>query len=398
MIIRNSSLEQGEKINNYCVLLPQTSKNLKLDPRETMKQDLPEWIQPLLTELVAKPYRGEKTRHCNLSIDLVMTCSVLAIGITLSFAAIAQLGTFLAIVPLGWVMTTYAIRKLRLTIMHAASHYLVFANNHKLNRILGEFISILTLTPRFKVYQRGHNGLHHSNNLLSPGDETYEYLFNIVGFWEAMTVDEAWKHLWRTLFSPSFYVCQLSYRLAATFRSKSGGHNWRSFLFWLTILAIVTISHSWLAFLIAWLIPIFVFFEASSLLRQCVEHHFVVPAGVKPTRQELNQMTVAIFCGEVTPQLDSSALWIKRLAAWTKWWLRMLFYHLPVRLLILTGDSPCHDWHHRNITSRQWIDCIFARQKEVERGEEYYESWGLLNAIDKTFKSFSTQARDLTSK
>jgi hypothetical protein len=391
MIIRNLSLEQREQINNCCSLLPQTSKNFKLDPRETMKQDLPEWIQPLLTELVAKPHRGEKSRHRNLSIDLVLTYCILAIGITLSFAAVSQLGTSLAVVLLGWVMTTYALRKLRLTIMHAASHYLVFANNHKLNRILGEFISILTLTPRFKVYQRGHNGPHHSNNLLSPGDETYEYLFNTVGFSESMTVDDAWKHLWKTLFSPSFYVRQFGSRLAATFWSNAWSHNWRSLIFWLIILAIVVITHSWLAFFIAWLVPIFVFFEASSLLRQCVEHRFVVPAGVEPTRQELNQMTVAIFCGEVTPQLDSSASWIKRLGTWTKWWLRMLFYHLPARLLILTGDSPCHDWHHRNITSREWIDCIFARQKEVERGEKYYESWGLLNAIDKTFKSLSTQ-------
>ncbi|MFM7579473.1 MAG: hypothetical protein ACKO5Q_21385, partial [Microcystaceae cyanobacterium] len=48
----------------------------------------------------------------------------------------------------------------------------------------------------------------------------------------------------------------------------------------------------------------------------------------------------------------------------TRWWLRLFFYHLPVRLLILTGDSPVHDYHHRRPAS-DWVNAHCDRQAEL---------------------------------
>lgn len=389
MLIQNKVLTKRRTSDGLHYLLSQSSD---LDPRETMKMDLPNCIQPWVTCVVGTPSIGEKPSHRTRIEDVAITFIVLSVGVVTSVFAITQSGLCLAFLPLGWLLTVHGSRKLRLTIMHACSHNWVFANNRKLNSWLGESISILTLTLNFKAYQRGHNKGHHSYKLLTPGDETFDYLINIVGFRLGMTVDEAWRHLKRTLLSPSFYISQFASRLAATFLSDSWSHNMLSFTFWLSIIAIVSFTDSWQAFFVAWLIPIVLFFEASSLLRQCVEHRFPVTTETKRTRKELNQMTAAIFCGEATPQLDSSISWIKRFKTWTRWWVRMLVYHLPSRVMILTGDSAGgHDIHHRHPGFSDWINCIFERQKEVEAGEEYYQTWGLLEAINETFKSLSTQ-------
>ena len=82
--------------------------------------------------------------------------------------------------------------------------------------------------------------------------------------------------------------------------------------------------------------------------------------------------------------------------AWGYWAARMLFYHLPARALVLTGDSPCHDYHHRYPTSKAWPNAIFERQADLDAGcpgwpEPYQETWGLLEAMDETFKSLSQQ-------
>lgn len=384
MLIRNHPFTKGEPPKGGHNPFAQSPE---LDPRELMKRDLPGWIQPFLTELTAKPFAGEQPRKRSAIKDVIKTFTALGIGVATSVLAISQSGLYLGLLPIGWSLTVYGSRKLRLTIMHACSHHAVFANSRKFNSRLGESISILTLTLNFKAYQQGHNKDHHSNKLLTPGDETYEYLVNTVSFRLGMTVDEAWRHLWRTLLSPTFYMRRFASRLGATFLSDSANHNLLSFAFWSTVLGFVTLTNSWLAFLVAWIIPISVFFEASSLLRQCVEHRF--PATDERTPKVLSQMTTAIFCGEQTPKLPSASR-IERFTAWTWWCLRMLFYHLPSKVLILTGDSAGgHDFHHRNPGSREWLNCIFERQREVDAGEEYYHTWGLLEAINETFKSLS---------
>jgi fatty acid desaturase len=359
------------------------------DPRELMKQNLPDWLQPFLTQLTAKPFIGEQPHEKSKLGDVIKTFAVLGIGVTTSILAISQPDSLLGLIPIGWILTIHGSRKLRLTIVHACSHHGVFTNR-KINQWLGEFSSILTLTLNFKAYQKGHNGDHHSRKLLTPGDETYEYLITTVGFRLGMTVEEAWRHLWRTLFSPEFHIRQFIARLKATFLSESPSHNLLSLVFWASILGVVTITNSWLAFVVAWVIPISVLFEASSLLRQCVEHRFPVPTTAERTPEVLNQMTAAIFCGEPIPQFGSSASWIERLVGWTRWSLRMVFYHGLTRLLVLPGDSAgAHDWHHRHPGVSDWVNAIFKRQQEVDQGIEYYHSWGLMEAINETFKSLS---------
>ena len=361
---------------------------LEDDVRESMKRDLPNWLQHFLTHLTAKPYQGEKPRSRTAFNHVYTTFLALIIGICITSFAVSQ-GVFcLPLIPLGWSLTVYASRKLRLTIMHACSHHAIF-RKRQFNNWLGSLISILTLTLYFKAYQKSHVKTHHSKNLMLPEDETYEYLIKTVGFRRGMTVNEAWQHLQKTLISPSFYIRRFLSRLGESFFSESWNYNAFSLAFWSSILAIIVVTNSWLIFLIAWVIPISIFFEISSLLRQCVEHQF---PRIKPSQENFEIITGAIFCGEHTPCFEPTASWIKKCISWTIWWLRLFFYHLPSRLFVLTGDSACHDFHHYYPGSLEWGNYIFERQKNLEKeisGSEYKHYWGLLKAMNETFTSLS---------
>jgi len=80
--------------------------------------------------------------------------------------------------------------------------------------------------------------------------------------------------------------------------------------------------------------------------------------------------------------------------AWLFWLVRMLGYHLPVRIAILPGELPEHDYHHRHPHSKDWANGIYARQQDLEAGcpgwcESYTEVWGLFEATDRVFETLS---------
>ena len=72
----------------------------------------------------------------------------------------------------------------------------------------------------------------------------------------------------------------------------------------------------------------------------------------------------------------------------------MLTVQLLVRVIVLVGDAPCHDYHHRKPASRRWTSYIQARQQDAQAGSAvfqtgYSETWGLFRAIQATLASLS---------
>ena len=368
----------------------------ELNIRESLQKNLPDWMQPFLTQLTGKPFAGQKSWKRTAIDHLLTAVTALVLGVITSSFAVIHSSLYLLLVIPGWILTIYGTRKLWLTIQHACAHYAVFGSK-KIDSWLGEAISILTMSPNFQLYQQNHIKIHHSRNLLKPGDPTFEFLISTVGLQPGKPPAQLWKHLLQTLVSPMFHARLLAERLAASFLSPSPVHNVLSVLWWSTILAFVAVTHSCLAFLVAWVIPLTIFFQISFCLRLCVEHRWSEPVRAEQdNKRVLGRMTAAIFLGERTPDLDPSASFFERLMKWSRWYLRMLFYHLPSRVLVLTGDSPCHDFHHRHPASKQWPNYIFERQQDLDLGcpgwpEPYIETWGLFEAIDETLKSLSLQ-------
>jgi hypothetical protein len=68
---------------------------------------------------------------------------------------------------------------------------------------------------------------------------------------------------------------------------------------------------------------------------------------------------------------------------------------LSVRVAILNGDLPQHDWHHHSPkTQKDWPNAAYARQREVEAGAEYTEYWGLTTVIDQVFQGLGKANSD----
>ena len=395
------------------ISLPQKQRLTKqvpdfsLEIRQAIQQSIfpkNESVQYWLTELIGKPYAGQKPLVKKTARGLLaQKLTFLVGGVVLSSVA-ANCGAVGVIgLLVGCITNLHALRWLRLTCLHAAAHNAVFPNR-QLNFILGELISFLTLTGDFRTYRQAHLKTHHLvdpsqaiPSLMKRGDETYNYLIGEADFKLGQSVQESWSHLWQTLISPKFHFKCFAKRVCQTFLSPYRDHNLVAIAFWAGLAAVVAANHTWIPFLVAVGLPISVGFEASSLLRQCVEHRFPVPATEERSRQILSQMTSAIFLAERPPILPVDALLSEKFTAWGRWGIRMLGYHLPSRLLVLTGDSPCHDWHHR-VPGGDWVQAIYERERDLEAScsgwGPYLETYGLLEAIDETFKSLSLQPRD----
>ena len=75
----------------------------------------------------------------------------------------------------------------------------------------------------------------------------------------------------------------------------------------------------------------------------------------------------------------------------------MLTLQLLVRVFVLVGDAPCHDFHHRR-PGKKWVNYAYARQADMEAGcpgfpRNYADSWGLFAAIDQNFAAMERAPR-----
>jgi hypothetical protein len=360
--------------------------------RESWKV-LPGWAQRPLTTLSGKPYLGQPA--WSVTPGRHLACAALALAAGLVLAAVAPLlgGAWWAALPLGWLLTVHAARKLQVLILHQASHFTFVPGKPWLNRLVGEAISIGLQIQAFESYRREHLGDHHSRNHMSVRDPTVAFLLRELGLRPGLPRAQAWRRLALRLLSPWFHLRRTALRLWSNLGPEAAPwHRLVSAAYVAAVAGLVTWFDAWPAFLTAAVLPLTVFYNAASALRLCVEHRFPTPRRPdRYTRDALASFTSAIFLGDPAP--DPGLPWFRRLVAWAGWFLRLLFVHLPGRLLIVPGDTPCHDLHHRKPTLTTWPDYLFTRQRDVEDPRAhgwppYTETWGsVLDSIDEVFLS-----------
>ncbi|MGB3314942.1 MAG: hypothetical protein WBB85_11060, partial [Albidovulum sp.] len=144
--------------------------------------------------------------------------------------------------------------------------------------------------------------------------------------------------------------------------------------------------------LVAYILPIAFFYNISAFLELICEHVWMRPIGDSIGRQRITELSWGRFCGEAVPGQGAGIL------AWTGWTARMLFYHFPTRVLVLTGDAPQHDFHHFSPNTRDWTISAYARRDLIAKGKmQDREIWGLIAAIDIVFAQMSTVSHATTS-
>jgi hypothetical protein len=203
-----------------------------------------------------------------------------------------------------------------------------------------------------------------------------------------MTRRRLWRRAAIVFLSPTFYLRGFAGRL----RCNLATGTWRraGFFVWagLWLSLPLWMEHGWAVLTLAFVVPIILMAQLSALLDKLGEHAWLTERDDNRSSRFYHvDATWARFCGRAVP--PSSLPWRAKLAAWPCWWASMLLYHLPARLLVVVGDLPNHDYHHRYPGTQEWMIAAYARQRDLDGGPAgappYTEIWGMGQAIDRMF-------------
>lgn len=343
--------------------LPEQSQPLPLDPRETMRT-LPGFLQPALTWLTGKPLVDQRPWNLKPMHHLWGSLLPIAAGLTLG-AVVLNNGWWMLLLPVSWLLTTHGIRKLRVMIVHQCSHK-NFLRNKLVDSVVGTVIAMSLVTQEYREYQDEHVGDHHSSNHMTMQDQTVQFLVLVLGMRVDMSRRQQWLRMLAGIFGPNYQAKATYARISSHFRNTPVWYRVLLIAFLSAQASAVTLLGLWPAFLVLWVFPLIVLFNAAATLRLSSRHIFPTEENPPKGRATLAAYTHGVFFGEPTPERDRPAA--RRALAWGRWWLRMLFVHLPARLFVFVGDGPCHDYHHRFPRSQDWPNYIFARQRDVVAG------------------------------
>lgn len=365
----------------------------QVDVRDTMRR-LPSFLQLLLTFMTGKPYAGQPPLRLVPTLHLVAALASLVLGLGASGVALSVSGWWLLLLVPGWAMTLHGMRNLRMMIYHQCAHQNMWCVR-RADELLGRLIAGLLMVQSFERYRAEHTHEHHASHHMSLRDPTVQALLVSLELRVAMTRRQMWRRLLGKLWSPAFHLRFGAARVRSYFHGATPTTKAVTTASYVAAAVVVSMRDGWLFVLVGWLLPLTLFFQVSTALRLCVKHTFPAPEVTERRGKEyFASLTTAVFMGEPVPDRDLSPP--HRTVAWARWWLRMLCVHFPSRYLVVTGDSVCHDYHHRHPLSRDWANYIFARQHDVDSGHRgwppYREVWGLVPAINVVFDSLSVAA------
>ncbi len=366
----------------------QDADRAPVDVRESMRR-LPSMLQLPLTYLTGKPHTGQRGPKLTPTFHLATALGSLAIG--LGCTAAAWTGANPLLLVLGWAVTLHGMRNLRMLIFHQAAHRNMWAKP-RADRFLGRIVAGVLVVQSFQRYSKEHISDHHAARHMTLHDPTVQAMLVTLQLRPGMTRQQMWRRIIALLFSPVFHARFAWARIRSYVHGTTPGERRVALLGYLLLAVLLSVLHGWTFFLVAWVLPLFFFFQISNVLRLCVEHTFPEKdVEVRRGRAYMAGLSNAIFLGEPAPGDDLTGA--RRAYAWVRWTLRMALIHFPSRYLVLTGDTVVHDYHHRFPMSRQWADYLFARQRDLEAGHPgwtpYREVWGLIPAINLVLDSLA---------
>ena len=377
---------------------------MRSDPRSEMAERLPSVVQPFLTWLTARPAPGEIMRERS-ALSFVWG----SIGWALLGPVLGAIGLFLCpqglapvVIGLSWLATTYGLGLLQVVVFHHASHGAVFVERRH-NRRAGWLISAMLLFKHFDSYKTEHMLHHFSSKLLTHEDEFADFVLGLCRLEPGVPKRELWRRvLWDVTFSPAFHLRFLAKRIRAALLSPDVAHDAVGLGFWLAMALGALASGHFGMWVLLWVVPATVLLQLATVGRILCEHRFPDERLIAARgRDFVCEATAGVFPGSSPPA--ANALTGRGLGLWTLWWLDMLTIQLGVRLFVLVGDAPCHDFHHRRPGAGQWTNYIHARQADVDAGcpgysQNYGENWGLFAALDETLTTLSNTRPDALSR
>lgn len=354
----------------------------------------PSWTQHFWTWQTGKALPGQQPliRHTWASY-LATTLALFLGGLAVCSLALAvRFPLWWLALPAGWVLTVNGERQMVLVIAHQALHRR-FSGNSRRDWFWGEVVTVLSVFHTFMDFKVEHFDNHHRREVFATQtDPPVQFLINL-GFRPGLSRAALWRRAWLVFLSPVFYWN--GFRGRITSNAKVRGWRilgfagwigwWLSLPFWL--------PHGLEVLLLGFVLPVILFAQLSALLDRLGEHEWLAPRDpALGHRFYTAANTAARYCGSPVP---ARGLPIGRQTlGWLRWAGLTLGYHLPARLLVVVGDLPNHDYHHRYPATPEWTTAAYARQHDIDTGPEgppYREVWGMAAAIDRMFSSLANR-------
>jgi len=378
--------------------------DVEVGVRESMRI-LPQFCQPFLTWLTGKPLVDQKPlfKRSNLS-HIVTAYACLLFGFCIATIGVINLNSMSLLALLyGWLFIVSGARKLATTINHYCVHEDFFPVGWKrfakYHAIVAEINSVICFLQCFSEYRDEHVTHHQVKNVATIYDPDMIFMWSL-GFRPGMDKKELWKNFYKVILNPSFHFLFLKIRIKSNF-SQGSTYRKIAVALYLVILVLVAVFYSWQVIVFAWGFPLTILYHISALMQFSSEHRWLKDTDQFGKIDNLSQtdkvarsktITVGRFFGERVPDTSNSNI-LKTVLLWVKWVSRMVFIHLTMRLFVLPGDLPQHDWHHRAKKGADWANAAYARQIAIgnlsSEEEPFIEVWGIGNAIDAVFDSLS---------
>lgn len=363
-----------------------------MTPRESYSV-FPAWTAWFWTWLTGAATVGEPVplRRSPWTFLVAALASYLG-GIGLAIAGAGETGAWaMTLLAAGWCLTVSGARRLVSTVVHQCIHGR-FSGQRRLDQLLGELVTVLTFTQTAAAYRREHFEQHHRFGVFATGQDPAAQFMARIGFRPGLSVRRLWAQLCINLVSPLFHWRFFAQRALSNFITASPGRMAAAYVHGLAWGAAIALG--WLdcqAVLLGFVVPVVVLYQTSVMLEFVSEHAWFVPTpNVAHARDVHRTHSWARFCGATTPARASASA-MTYAGHWIAWSFAHALYHLPVRLMVLPGDLPQHDFHHRSPNTPDWQTAASARRRYLsEANEEALEFWGLHRAIHHVFTGLAS--------
>jgi hypothetical protein len=246
----------------------------------------------------------------------------------------------LAGMALGAIGIGHAKSKAQSVFVHHATHGDLLPNK-RLNRIVGQWVGLLTLNSHLDLYRNGGDGKtghlgHHGRRFATREDEESQFMLR-AGYRPGMSRDELWRHHGRLMRSPVWHLQSAVTRLRITLLE---GPIWRraagSALLG-SALGLAGSAGQLLPVLLGWLLPLFVVGQAASWTEAVSRHRWLVSTD-DPKRRH-SDLSHGRYLGAMPPPEGSG------IGTWAVFWWRTV-QALVGRALAVPADLAHHPMHH----------------------------------------------------
>jgi hypothetical protein len=305
--------------------------------------------------------------------------------------AVVRAAGFVAAPIVALYLTGY-LRKAQVVYAHHAIHGALFKSRGKINAYAAQCLTIFALAQNEGEYEREHLD-HHRRSIFTTLLDADAALLYEFGIRPGNAVDVLRLTLLKTLCSPRFHLWFLKARLLSNLRRPLAGRCFA--LAWLMLLIIgAPLRFGFVPTLISIWLPYTILYQMSALLQFATEHVWLSDGPASVHVRTYAERCHGRFCGERLPGGEGIRASV---GEWLGWWTRTLLLHLPVRLSVLVGDLPAHDWHHLassiGHSSTAWPIALYERQRAIDNGHaagmEHREIWGLFDMVDHVLESMA---------